>query len=437
MVYYISIKLEKFNIGVINLKLPWDKKHLCWGVTAFCVIAASIVLFMIMNRFDATVDIFKRIFKILQPITYGIIMAYILNPFMNVVEKKALLPLFKKFSKNKNITYKTERISRVLSILISWSVVILIILCLIDLVVPEIYKSLESIIVSLPSNVNNFAEKIAELAQKNPEIVNYINVFVKGFISDFKELTHRLEEFIPNVNIILTQISSGIMGVFKVLFNIFIGIIVSIYLLKDKEKFISYSKKFIYSANSIPSANKIISIARLTHQKFGSYIVGRIFNSAIIGVLCFIILAIFRIPYAALVSVIVGVTDIIPFFGPFLGAIPSAFLILLVDPIKSLTFIIIVTVIQQFDGNILGPKILGDSIGISGFWVMFAIFIGSGLFGVWGMICSVPVFGVIYVIIKENCNRTLAVKGISFTDEEFEKIVAIDEKTGKAIPNEK
>jgi len=179
----------------------------------------------------------------------------------------------------------------------------------------------------------------------------------------------------------------------------------------------------------LKNANNTIAFWRLTHDKFGNFITGKIFDSLIIGLLCFIILTLVNMPYAALVSAIVGVTNVIPFFGPFIGAIPSAFLILLVDPIKCITFVLIIIILQQFDGNILGPKILGSTTGISSFWVMFSILVGSGLFGVWGMVCAVPLFAVIYTLVKDFCHNSLRKKGIDYSSETYERIDHIDEDT--------
>ena len=203
----------------------------------------------------------------------------------------------------------------------------------------------------------------------------------------------------------------------------------SVYVLKDKEKFVAQFKKLFYSTMSYRKANNTIAFWRLTHDKFGNFITGKIFDSLIIGVICFIILIIANIPYAALISVIIGVTNVIPFFGPFIGAIPSAFLVLLVDPLKCITFVIIIILLQQFDGNILGPKILGDTTGVSSFWVVFSIMLGSGLFGVVGMVCSVPVFAVFYTLVKDGCHVALRKKGIDYSTETFEKIDHIDEDT--------
>lgn len=412
------------------MKLPSDKKYLHWGLTAFAVIAASIILFMTFHRLDVVTEGIRKVIKILSPITYGLIMAYVLTPLVNVLDKKVFLPVFNKIIKKKNYV---NSFTRAFSIIIAWAVVCVVVVFLFNLVVPELYKSLEQLILTMPANINKGIAHISHLLSKNPEIVDYLNSFATGFLSDFTDLTSKLKEILPNINLFITGLSTGIMGVVKTILNVFIGVIVSIYVLKDKEKFIAQSKKLVCSIYSPKTSNKIFSITRLTHEKFGKFIVGKIFDSAIIGVLCFITVSIFRIPYSALISVVVGVTNVIPFFGPFLGAIPCALLILLVDPMKFITFVIIIIIIQQLDGNVIGPKILGDSIGISGFWVIFSILLGSGLFGVWGMICSIPVFGVLYSIIRSSCNKSLNVKGMNFTDEEFIQIDKLDEETGKPI----
>ena len=265
--------------------------------------------------------------------------------------------------------------------------------------------------------------------KENPEIQSYLQTFLNGFSTDITKVMTSIKDWLPNIEVMIVGLTDSVSAVIAVLFNLFVGVIVSVYVLKDKERFVAQFKRLFYSTMSYKHANRSIAFFRLTHDKFGNFIIGKIFDSMIIGVLCFVLLTLFKIPYTALISVIVGVTNIIPFFGPFIGAIPSAFLVLMVDPVKCITFIIIIIVLQQFDGNILGPRILGNTTGISSFWVLFSILVGSELFGVWGMVCAVPVFAVLYTLIKDGCHGALRKKGIDYSTETFEKIDHIDEDT--------
>lgn len=413
------------------MKLPWEKKQICWGVTAFLTVAASILFYMILKKWDTVGGVISLIFKSLRPITYGLILAYILNPLLNMIEKGFVYPCMKKvFKKN---TKRLKNSARVLSIIFTWTIACLLILALVDFVVPEIAKSIESLIASLPEYTNKTLSWGEDILKKNPMILDYLEKSISGFSTNLSDVAKRIEDILPNINSLILGVSSGLYGMVTAILNIIIGIIVSVYILKDKEKFVAQIKRLFYSTMSFKKANNVIALCRLTHDKFGNFITGKIFDSIIIGILCFIILTIFAIPYTALVSVIVGVTNVIPFFGPFIGAIPSALLILLVDPIKCITFIAIIIVLQQFDGNILGPKILGSTTGVSSFWVMFSILVGSGLFGVWGMVCAVPLFAVIYTLLNDGCHRALKKKGIDYSCETYENIDHIDENTNTPV----
>ena len=413
------------------MKLPWEKKYICYGIVAFCVVAAGIALYMLIHKWDTVGGVISLVFKSLRPITYGLLFAYILNPLMRTIEKHLVSPAFEKMLKNNRTRAKS--LSRASSIFLTWGITITALLILVELVVPELYSSIESLVISLPGYANHLIDLIGELLNKNPDVQEFLMSSVKGFTTDITDIADKLKNIIPNINTLITGVSSSVMDIVRMLLNILIGVIVSIYVLKDKEKLAAQSKRLLYSFCSVKKANSVIAVTRLTNDKFGNFITGKIFDSIIIGVLCFIILTIFRIPYTALVSVVVGVTNVIPFFGPFIGAIPSAFLILLAEPIKCLTFVIIIIALQQFDGNILGPKILGSSTGVSSFWVMFSILVGSGLFGFWGMLCGVPVFAVIYAIVSESCRCSLEERGLDYSTEEFKGIDHLSDKTEKPI----
>lgn len=407
------------------MKLPWEKKHVLWGLTAFVTIAASIIFYMIIAKWETVQGALSLIAKSIRPITYGLILAYLLNPLLNVIEHSFMLPLGKAIFKKNHKRART--VARYSSIFMAWMVALVFIYTLFALVMPEIYKSIESLVEIVPEYGNRLLKNANNILKENPDILKFLENFVSGFTTDFAEIMQRIQSWMPNLNVMITSLTGSVYAMVTAVFNILVGIIVSVYILKDKEKFVAQIKRIFYSTMSCKKANNVIAFWRLTHDKFGNFITGKIFDSLIIGVLCFIILAIFNMPYTALISVIVGVTNVIPFFGPFIGAIPSAILVLFVDPIKCITFVIVIIVLQQFDGNILGPRILGSTTGLSSFWVMFAILVGSGLFGVWGMICSVPLFAVIYTLVRDGCHQSLRNKGVDYSSETFENIDHIDE----------
>ena len=413
------------------MKLPWEKKHFCWAIILFLTIAASVLFFMILQKWEIVWDVVSLIFASLEPVTFGLIIAYLLNPLMMFVESKLVTPSMKLIFKKK---YKEmHKISRGVSIIITWAIVCLMILALLSMVRPEIITSIEMLVGKMPEYASHVILWFENIMEENPQIFEFMENTVSIFAANFTDAINKILGAAPTLDVVFTEISNGVYAVVKSVLNLFVGIIVSVYVLKDKEKFVAQSKKLIYSMLPVKKANGVVSVFRLTHEKFGNFIIGKIFDSIIIGILCFIILSVFDIPYSVLVSVVVGVTNVIPFFGPFIGAIPSALLILCVDPIKCLTFIVIILLLQQFDGNILGPKILGSTTGVSSFWVLTSILVGSSLFGVWGMVCSVPLFAVIYTIISKYCKKTLKKRGMDYSTETFERIDHMDEESKAPI----
>ena len=409
------------------MKLPWEKKHLCWAIILFVTIAASVMFFMILQRWDIVKSFFSLVFVSLEPITFGLIMAYLLNPLMMIIENKAVSPVVKHLFRKRH--EDLSGLKRGISIIITWGIVCLMLFALLAMVIPEIVSSIELLVGKTPEYATQVVNWFENTRDDNPQIFEFMENAVSMFADNFTVAINRILSSTPKLDIILADISNSLYAFVRTVINMLIGIIVSVYVLKDKEKFVAQTKKFLYSILPVKKANNIVSVFRLTNRKFSNFIVGKIFDSIIIGILCFIILNIFDIPYSVLVSVVVGVTNIIPFFGPFIGAIPSALLILCIDPIKCLTFIVIILLLQQFDGNILGPKILGSTTGISSFWVLSSILVGSSLFGVWGMVCSVPLFAVIYTLVGEYCKKTLKRRGMDYSTETFERIDHMDEET--------
>ena len=413
------------------MKLPWNKKYLSWGITAFLTISASILFYVMLQKWESFSQVLAGLTKSLRPITYGLILAYLLNPLLDIIEESVAHPVCKKiFKKNKNVAH---RVARAFSIILSWVIALLFVFTLFALVLPELYESIGTLIEIVPQFGYTVLNKAYNILDSNPAIIDFLENFVSGFTTDFAEVMAKVQELIPNLNIMITGLTGSVYALVETVFNMLVGIIVSVYILKDKEKFVAQFKRLFYSIMPTKKANNLIAFFRLTHDKFGNFIAGKILDSLVIGALCFIILVIFKVPYAALVSIIVGVTNIIPFFGPFIGAIPSALLILFASPIKCLTFIIVIICLQQFDGNILGPRILGSTTGLSSFWVMFAILVGSGMFGIWGMVCAVPLLAVIFTLAGDGCHIALRKKGIDYSTETFRRIDHIDEDTNTPL----
>lgn len=287
---------------------------------------------------------------------------------------------------------------RMFCVIISLLLFFLIIYGLLSMLVPEIINSITNIIDSFPRYINNIQKWMDDILKNTPELASNSNMIFSKVFS--RAETWLSNDLLPQINSIVKNFSTGFFGVLIFLKNFLIGAMISIYLLYGKETYIAHGKQLLYCIFRPETSNNLIRDLQFIDKTFGGFIVGKILDSLIIGMLCYIGTVILNLPYALLISVVVGVTNVIPFFGPYLGAIPSAFLILLVNPIQCIYFIIFILILQQFDGNFLGPKILGGSTGLSSFMVIVAILVGGGLFGIVGMFIGVPTCAVICTILR-------------------------------------
>lgn len=394
------------------MKFKFEKKYLYWGLTAFLVLAGAILFYYLIFHRSNFMGGLNKLITIAMPIIDGFVLAYLFTPILNKIEKGAVKPLCKKAGIS--VTGKNKGRIRAVCIFATLLVVVLICYELFALIIPEVIRSIQSIIYMFPVYLNNLSDWALLLLKDNPDLEKTVNSLFDQYSATLTEYanTHFLPRINEMLNNALSVVSSGVIGVLKALWNLVIGFIISIYLLSSKEKFAGQAKKIVYAVFDRQTGNEMVSNFRFIHSTFIGFIGGKIVDSIIIGILCFVCTSIIGTPYAILVSVIVGVTNIIPFFGPWIGGIPSALLVLMVDPKQALYFGLLVIFIQQFDGNILGPKILGDSTGLSSFWVIFAITIFGGLFNVFGMVVGVPIFAVIYAGIKSVVNRSLQKKNL-------------------------
>lgn len=405
------------------MKFKFDKKYLYWGITAFLVIAAGILFYYILFHGSSLSSGFSNFIGISMPIIDGFVLAYLMTPVLNKIEKCIIKPLYVKAKLP--MTPKNKRRIRGLSILATIVLILVVLYEFFGLIIPEVVRSIQSIIFQFPIYINNLSNWAMGLMKNNPDLEEVVDALINQYSS--KILDYVNSNLLPNINGLVKTLSSSVFGVFKALWNFVIGFIISIYVLGSKEKFAGQAKKIAYALFDRKAGNEVISNFRFIHSTFIGFIGGKIVDSIIIGVICFICTTIIGTPYAILVSVIIGVTNVIPFFGPWIGGVPSALLVLMVDPIQALYFIILIMVIQQFDGNILGPKILGDSTGLSGFWVIFAITIFGGLFGVLGMVVGVPIFAVFYAAVKASVNRMLRKKNLPTDLDPYLTVGQIDE----------
>jgi len=281
-------------------------------------------------------------------------------------------------------------------------------------------------VVTLPGEVQELIDKVNGILKNDSEIAD---MFENTLLHTTDYLRNwAMNDLLPKSNQYLTSITSGLISIFKVLLNIVVGLIVSVYLLFSKETFVGQFKKLTYALFKPKRANIIIETARKSNEIFGGFISGKILDSTIIGIICYIVLLIMKMPYAVLVSVIVGVTNVIPFFGPFIGAVPGFIIIVLANPLQGLYFLIVIFILQQVDGNIIGPAILGDSTGLSAFWVLFSILFFGGFWGIAGMLIGCPLFAVIYTIIKDFVNYCLKRRKLSTDTQTYIDLKSIEDR---------
>lgn len=390
------------------MKIKFEKKYVEIGVISFLVIAASLVFYYFLFHHTTLFQAISKVFKIISPVVYGFILAFLMTPVLNFIEKKIIKVLFVKWHID---IEKKKKLIRAISLILTIVFVVAIIYGFFNMVIPRVKDSIASIINQFDTYISNFEKWLDKFFSNNPNVAESFDDFMDKYAPEISAFLN--ENVLGKVEVLLKSVSLNVIGVIKALWNLIIGFIISIYVLASKETFAGQSKKVVYAIFHKKNANNIIEAGRFINKTFMGFISGKIIDSAIIGCLCFIGTTLIGTPHALLVSVIVGVTNIIPFFGPFLGAIPCILLILIIEPIQALYFILFIFLLQQLDGNVIGPKILGDSTGLSGFWVIFSITLFGGLYGVGGMIIGVPFCAIVYAGVRMLVNNQLAKKSLN------------------------
>lgn len=408
------------------MKFKINNKYFRWGLTAFLAIAAGIVFYYFVFHSSNIKASIKTITDILMPVVVGMAIAYLLTPILNFVESKIFYPICRmlKIREGK----RTRSIVRGIGILTTAFLFIGLVYLLFSMLISQIVPSIQNIVVNFDSYTSNITKWLNKALEDNPEAGAYLIKTVNTYSSDLEKwITGILPDTAAGL---IKTVSMSVLSAFNVLWDFIIGFIISIYVMASKEKFAGQAKKIIYAVFEQDTSNVLIRNLRFTNDTFIGFLGGKIVDSIIIGILCLIGCSILKTPYGALVSVIIGCTNIIPFFGPFLGGIPSAFLIFVVDPMHPLNclyFVVFIIILQQIDGNIIGPKILGSSTGLTGFWVIFAITLFGGLFGVLGMIIGVPILAVIYAGIRSAVNTALNKKQLPTESVKYERLEYVDE----------
>lgn len=398
-----------------------------WGITAVSVIVIALVISLIFSKLGIIASALKTIVSTVSSVLYGVVMAFLMAPVYDRISawvEEILSSFFPKWK-------KSGKWARFIATLACLIILIFVIFALIMMIIPELVNSITNVIGYAPDGMSNLENWLKDILNKNPDLEKLV-------IGNYQDISERVSDIatttvLPNVNTYIKNLSSGVINALGVVVNIIIGMMVMMYLLNMKTTLSSQAKKIVYSMAGVKIGNEIVTEARYIKNMFEKFIVGKIIDSIIIGIINYFFMVIIHMPYALLISVVVGVTNVIPFFGPFIGAIPSIVLLLLVSPFTALPFAVWILVLQQVDGNIIGPKILGQTTGLPSFWVLFSILLFGGLFGIVGMIIAVPTWAIIYRTISRVSEHFLRKKGLEPDSSSYVNLDYIDEESKKYI----
>lgn len=387
------------------------------------IILTSILFMFMLFQFNSIRKGLSYVLSAIAPILYGLGLAYLINPIATTM-RNGFTRLLSKKMKNKE---KAKSIGKTLSIILSTVIILLLVAIIVWLVIPQLYESIAKLVSSMPGYLKTAESWYDGLKISEDSWANILHEYIyKGIDSLSKWFESDLMSTLEKAGSIII---SGAIEVANFLFNVFLGFIVAIYALIEKDKFVGQSKKLLYSVVKTERANKLLDTARHADKIFGGFLTGKILAAFIFAILSIIILSLLRVPYALLVSVVIAVFNLIPVFGPIIGAVPCAFIILLDDPWACLIFLIVDILLQLLDMNIITPKLLGNTTGLSPFWVMFALLFFGGLFGFIGMLLGVPFFGVLYYIINNAVSNKAKKKGLPVNSTDYDDVGSINPET--------
>ena len=387
------------------MKDIFNKKNMGLALSITLGLAGGgLFIFLLFNIFNL-VGLFQTVIRLMSPIIMGFFLAYLLAPLLNSIEHGLILPMAKKTPEDLKGDQHLSKVVRVLSTLLTLLIFMAALAVLLNMIVPEVIKSIQLLSGRISSYVTRLNEWTARMLKGTGELERVVTENLNN-AGDSMQVWLK-ENVIQHAGQTIAIITGHLVNLIRFCLEVIVALIVSVYVLYSKEDFVAQGAKIICTVFERKRARRIMKDIGFIHKTFGGFIVGKIVDSIIIGLICFAACSVLQMPYTILVSVFVGVTNVIPFVGPFIGAIPSGFLILVEDPKKCLYFAIMILVLQQLDGNVIGPKILGDSTGLSAFWVIFAITLFGGLFGLAGMFLGVPLFAVFYNMFRRFCNRKL------------------------------
>nr|WP_326215954.1 AI-2E family transporter [uncultured Oscillibacter sp.] len=396
-----------------------ESRPVALAVTVFVTVAAILLFYDSLFGQRVVVNIGRQLLQAVQPILYGAFIAYLLSPMVDFFEGH----LFASAVAKARSAGRISRGARAVSLILTWLVIYVLFHLLASILLPELYRSVLQLFGSAESYYNTISGWIQHLLESNPDVEHWVTQQMNTYYEDIQ--TWLTKEALPQATTLMTAVSGGVMTVLVFFKDLLVGIIASVYLLATKEHCAAYARKMTYALVPTRYVDWVLRGARKTDEIFAGFVRGKLLDSLIIGIICFVGCSILKFPYTPLVSVIVGVTNVIPFFGPFLGAIPSIFLILLVNPLQAVYFMLFVLALQQLDGNVIGPKILGDKTGLSSLWVIIAILVGGSFFGVPGMFFGVPVCACLYNAVDFFLRARLRRKDLPTDDVSYDRPGAV------------
>ena len=405
-----------------------DSKFFRLGVTLLTVIVLSVLFSLTLINIGAIFEFLKQTLSVFSFVIYGIIFAYLMNPIMMAVEKQVQRLLKRSKLKEQSVA----KLSRGIGVGVAVFVFLMVVYSLLAMVIPTLEESLSE----------TFSQE--SLQRYYDKITSWLNDVVRGTPAEDwihqHDLIKAMQEWIAQksediINTLMDAVSE-VYGAAMVVFRLIIGLVAAIYMLISKERFLAQLKKLIVSVFKRNGADRIFEIGRLANRSFGGFLIGKLIDSLIIGVISYIGLIILQIPYALLSSVFIGLTNIIPFFGPFIGIAIGGILILLQSPVQAFVFLVYEVCLQQIDGNIIGPRILGGRLGISDFWILVSITVFGSVFGFPGMLMGVPVFTIIYTLSSEAINKALRKKQLSEETMDYYPITAVEDLNKSDKPSD-
>ncbi|MBE5963891.1 MAG: AI-2E family transporter [Lachnospira sp.] len=388
-------------------KFQANRKYFTISIYALFVILMGLIMWKLIYNWDKTVEVTKYVISILSPFIVGAFIAFMLSP-MNVFFRDTFFA--------KKLKLKSEKLQSILAIIVTYIIFIGVVTVLIIFIIPQVGQSISDLVARIPGWYTMAEEFVVNFAKSHPEL-DFIDF---NQILDSLKQTNVVEQVLSEVTSVIPNIISFVLdasiNIVKMLFNLLIAIIVSIYILFDKNHFKKGFRRLLYALFPKRITVLIVDILKESHHIFSGFLFGKVVDSIIMGLLCFIAMTLLQLDYPILISVIVGITNVIPYFGPYIGGVIGALILLIVSPVKMLIFGVLILALQQFDGLYLGPKILGDSIGIKPIWIIFSVTVGGSLCGVLGMFLGVPVVAVIVYIINRIVDYRLETKRITFDE---------------------